>query len=328
LKTGSQAIIKLHAAVERWPVAGAFVIARGAKTYVDVIVVTARDDRYRGQGEATPVYYRGEDAQNCLAQIARLPDLIDRRSLQTLLPPGAARNAVDCALWALEAQREGAPLWQIAGLPPPHPLLTAMTVSLGTPDATEAQARRLADQFSLLKLKLNGVDDQLRVAAARRGAPQARLIADANEAWTEDDIVAAARAMAGLGVEMIEQPFAVADDVRLKGLELALPIIADESCHSGDDLDRLVDRYQGINIKLDKCGGLTEALALRSGARERGLKIMVGCMLSTSLGIAPAFLVAQGADWVDLDGPLLLARDRSDAFGFGGGVMTPPDSLV
>lgn len=308
--------------------AGAFVIARGAKSFVDVIVVTASDGRYSGQGEATPIYYRGEDTQTCLAQIRQLPDGIDRRTLQTLLPPGAARNAVDCALWALEAEREGVPLWQIAGLPAPQPMATAMTVSLGTPDMVEAQARRLAEQFSLLKLKLNGVDDQMRVAAARRGAPQARLIADANEAWPANDIVANAEAMAGFGVEMIEQPFAVAEDARLIGLNLALPIIADESCHSCDDLDRLMGRYQGINIKLDKCGGLTEALALRSEARERGLKIMVGCMLSTSLGIAPAFLVAQGADWVDLDGPLLLARDRRGAFGFDGGVMTPANSRI
>lgn len=327
-KIGSLAIIKLKAAIERWPVAGAFVIARGAKTSVDVIVVTASDGHYVGQGEATPIYYRGEAAHSCVAQIRQMPDDIDRRALQRLLPPGAARNAIDCALWALDAQREGVPVWQIAGLPPPQPVQTAMTVSLGSPDAVALQARALAADFSLLKIKLDGIDDRRRVAAIRRAAPQARLIVDANEAWNTDEIVSDAQAMVELGVEMIEQPFPVADDVRLSSLDLPLPIIADESCHSCADLGRLAHRYQGINIKLDKCGGLTEALALRSEARARGLKVMVGCMLSTSLGIAPAYLVAQEADWVDLDGPLLLARDRADAFAVRNGAMIAPAGVI
>lgn len=303
--------------------AGAFVIARGRKTHVDVLVVTASDGHYRGQGEATPIYYRGETAADCVAQVKSLPADIDRTQLARLMPPGAARNATDFALWQLEAARAAVPVWQLAGLPPPVPVATAMTISLGCPADMEQQAQRVAPDFSLLKLKLDGKDDVAKVAAVRRGAPAARLIVDANEAWEARNLMADVAALAALGVEMIEQPFAAAEEARLAGLDLPLPIIADESCHSRADLDAIARCYQGINIKLDKCGGLTEALALRAEARARGLRIMVGCMLSTSLGVAPAFLVAQDADWVDLDGPLLLARDRAEGFRFAGGMMLP-----
>ncbi len=320
--------MKLHlsASVERWPVAGAFIISRGAKTHVDVVVVEVSDGSGAGRGEGTPIYYKGESAQSCIAQIEALPGTIDRLSLQRLLPHGAARNAVDCALWDLEAKRSGMPVWQVAGLSKPKPLVTAMTVSLGDPETMEKDARKLASKTSLIKLKLAGKGDSERVAAVRRGAPGARLMVDANEAWTGRDIVAEAQALLPFGVELIEQPVKAGEDHLLDGLVSPIPFGADESIQDRADLDRCMGRYAAINIKLDKAGGLTEALALKAEAQRQGFKIMVGCMLSTSLGIAPAFLAAQGADWVDLDGALLLAEDRPGAFTLKGGALTLPDA--
>jgi L-Ala-D/L-Glu epimerase len=316
--------LTITATVERWPVAGAFIIARGAKTHVDVVVVSVSDGCFTGRGEGTPIYYKGESAQSCAAQIAALGPDIDRASIQTLLPHGAARNALDCALWDLEAQQAGVPVWQLAGLAEPMPIATAMTVSLGTPDKMEADARALAERFSVIKLKLAGEGDRERVAAVRRGAPQARLIVDANESWTGRDIVAEATALLPFGVELIEQPVKAGEDHLLNGLVSPIPLGADESVQDRSDLARCAGRYQLINIKLDKAGGLTEALALRAEAEARGFEIMVGCMLSTSLGIAPAFLVAQGVKWVDLDGALLLAKDRAEPFVCEGGLIHPP----
>jgi L-Ala-D/L-Glu epimerase len=343
----------ITAIVERWPVAGQFIIARGAKTYVDVLVVAAREGNHVGMGEGTAIYYHGETAESCLAQVESVIDALAelgaaeaRAAAQLLLPPGAARNAVDCALWDLEAKAARLPLWQLVGLTKaPKPLQTAFTISLGEPDVMEADAAKAAARgFGLLKLKLTGEGDRERVAAVRRGAPAARLIVDANESWGDLDIAAEAAALAALGVEMIEQPVPVGEDQLLdkyrsaepvearladkrpstgSGLRsgLAVPIIADESCQSAADIARCARYYDGINIKLDKAGGLTEALAMAREAETRGLKIMVGCMLSTSLGIAPAFLAAQGADWVDLDGSALLAQDRPDGFRFEGGLI-------
>jgi L-Ala-D/L-Glu epimerase len=316
--------LTITATIERWPVAGAFIIARGAKTHVDVVVVSVSDGCFTGRGEGTPIYYKGESAQSCAAQIAALGPDIDRASIQTLLPHGAARNALDCALWDLEAQQAGVPVWQLAGLAEPMPIATAMTVSLGTPDKMEADARALAERFSVIKLKLAGEGDRERVAAVRRGAPQARLIVDANESWTGRDIVAEATALLPFGVELIEQPVKAGEDHLLNGLVSPIPLGADESVQDRSDLARCAGRYQLINIKLDKAGGLTEALALRAEAEARGFEIMVGCMLSTSLGIAPAFLVAQGVKWVDLDGALLLAKDRAEPFVCEGGLIHPP----
>jgi L-alanine-DL-glutamate epimerase-like enolase superfamily enzyme len=320
--------LKITATVERWPVAGSFIIARGAKTHVDVIVVEISDGTHAGRGEATPIYYKGETAESAVAAIAALGRYIDPEAIQSLLPAGAARNALDYAFWDLAAQRQGKPVWQLAGLPPPQPLATAMTVSLGTPEKMEADARTLAGQFSLLKLKLSGEGDVERVEAVRRGAPNARLIVDANESWTGRDVAAEAAALIPYGVELIEQPVKAGEDHLLDGVVPLIPLAADESCQDRADLARCMGRYGAINIKLDKAGGLTEALALKSEAQAMGFDIMVGCMLSTSLGLAPAFLVAQGVRWVDLDGALLLAKDREAGFKVEGGVIMPPSNLI
>lgn len=250
---------------------------------------------------------------------------MDRAQLQQLLPPGAARNAVDCALWDLDAKRAGVPLWQLAGLAPPLPLVTAMTVSLDRPEQMEAVARELSRQTALIKIKLAGEDDLARVAAVRRGAPHARLIVDANESWTNRDVAAEAAALVPFGVKLIEQPVRRGEDHLLDGIASPIPLGADESLHDRSDLARCSGRYQAINIKLDKAGGLTEALALRDAARDAGFGVMVGCMVGSSLAMAPAMLVAQGADFVDLDGPLLLARDRATPIRYDGSTMYPPE---
>ena len=315
----------VSATVERWPVAGAFVISRGAKTHVDVVVCTVGDGTHFGQGEGTAIYYEGESAEGCVAALRAYTGPLDREALLTAMPRGAARNALDCALWDLAAKQAGVPVWQLAGLaaPAPAPLPTAFTISLGDPDQMEADARSAAARgFALLKCKLTGEGDRDRVAAVRRGAPTARLIVDANESWHDRDIAAEAAALAALGVEMVEQPVVHGEETRLAGVHAPLPLCADESCHTRADLDRLGD-FDAVNIKLDKAGGLTEALALAREAKERGFRLMVGCMLGTSLGIAPAALVAQGADWIDLDGALLLARDRLGACVLQEGLLQP-----
>jgi L-alanine-DL-glutamate epimerase-like enolase superfamily enzyme len=320
----------ITAIVERWPVAGQFIIARGAKTHVDVLVVAARYGDHVGMGEGTAIYYHLESAESCLKQVEDVTDMLTslttrdaREAVQTLLPPGAARNALDCALWDLEAKAAGVPLWQLAGFTiTPRALQTAFTISLGEPATMEADAAKAAARgYALLKLKLTGEGDRERVAAVRKGAPKARMIVDANESWAGLDIEAEAAALAALGVEMIEQPVPVGKDALLDGIKSPVPFLADESCQSSADIDLCAHYYDGINIKLDKAGGLTEALAMAQMAEVRGLKQMVGCMLSTSLGIAPAFLVAQAARWVDLDGPALLAEDRDKAFQFVDGMI-------
>jgi L-Ala-D/L-Glu epimerase len=320
----------ISATVERWPVAGQFIISRGSKTYVDVLVVAASDSTQVGLGEGTAIYYHGESAESCLAQVEGVIDALAglgvreaREAVQALLPPGAARNALDCALWDLDAKMAGVPVWKLAGLgAAPRPLQTAFTISLAEPDIMQFDAAKAAARgFALLKLKLTGEGDRERVAAVRKGAPDVRLIVDANESWGGLDIEAEARTLAALGVEMIEQPVPVGQDALLDGVVSPVPILADESCQSGADIEMCARYYDGINIKLDKAGGLTEALSMARDAEARGLKVMVGCMLSTSLGIAPAFLVAQGSHWVDLDGPALLAEDRDEGFHFDGGMI-------
>ncbi|MBH1998737.1 MAG: dipeptide epimerase [Sphingomonadaceae bacterium] len=313
----------ISATVERWPVAGAFVISRGAKTHVDVVVCTVGDGAHVGRGEGTAIYYEGESAQGCVATLAGYAGPLDRVALLDAMPRGAARNALDCALWDLEAKRAGAPVWQLAGLAAPAPLPSAFTISLGEPDGMEADARKAAARgFGLLKCKLTGEGDRARIAAVRNGAPAVRLIVDANESWHDRDIAAEAQALATLGVEMVEQPIIHGQEQRLAGVRAPVPLCADESCHTRADLDRLKD-FDAVNIKLDKAGGLTEALALAKAARERGFRLMVGCMLGTSLGIAPAALVAQGADWIDLDGALLLAEDREGGLALVDGMLQP-----
>lgn len=313
----------ISATVERWPVAGAFIISRGAKTSVDVVVCTVGDGQHVGRGEGTPIYYEGETAEACAAAINAYQGPLEREALLEAMPRGAARNALDCALWDLEARQAGVPVWTLAGMQPPAPLATAFTISLNDPAQMEQDARAAAGRgFALLKCKLTGEGDRERIAAVRAGAPGARLIVDANESWHDLDIAAEAKALAAFGVEMVEQPVFHGREDRLAGVRAPVPLCADESCHTRADLDRLGD-FDAVNIKLDKAGGLTEALALARAARERGFRIMVGCMLSTSLGIAPAALVAQGADWIDLDGALLLAKDREGGLSLQDGLLQP-----
>jgi L-alanine-DL-glutamate epimerase-like enolase superfamily enzyme len=269
----------------------------------------------------------GEDEAGVLAALAGLPDGMGRLALQEALPPGAARNAADCALWHLEARRAGVPVWRLAGLAAPGPLVTAFTLSLDAPDAMEARARANAHR-PVLKIKLGGEGDMARLEAVRRGAPAARLIVDANEGWTADLYAALAPHLVALGVALVEQPLPAGQDGALAAMARPLPVCADESCHTRDGLAGLRDRYDMVNVKLDKAGGLTEALALVKEARALGFGVMVGCMLGTSLAMAPAVLAAQGADWVDLDGPLLLAQDRAERLRYEGSTVHPPQSAL
>jgi L-alanine-DL-glutamate epimerase-like enolase superfamily enzyme len=325
---------RLTARIERFPVRGAFVIARGAKTFVDVVVVDVDDGAVTGRGEGTAIYYRDESAESVLVQVEGAAPLIElgatRADLLTAMPPGAARNAVDAALWDLAAKTSGEPVWRTIGLPQPRPLLTAFTISLGEPGAMEAAARAAAGR-ELLKIKLSGegdgAEDLGRVAAVRRGAPDARLIVDANEAWGALDIERMAHAMADLRVELIEQPVPAGSDHLLDGVRSPVPLCADESIHDRASLDVVVGRYRFINIKLDKAGGLTEALALVHAAKQRGIGVMTGCMLATSLGIAPAFFVAMQGMYADLDGPLLI-EDRTGGMRFEGSDIWPPERAL
>lgn len=316
--------IDIQAAHESWPLREAFTISRGAKTTAEVVTVTARAGAYVGRGEAVPYARYGETIEAAIAALKALPPVHSRKHAQTLLPPGAARNALDCALWDLEAKRQGRPAFELAGLTHIPPLLTCYTLSLGTPDSMAAKAASVR-HLPLLKLKLAGAGDRERMLAVRAARPDARLVADANEAWTPElapDLFAAA---AEAGIELIEQPFPADSDEALRAMPRDVAVCADESLHTRTDLARLAGLYDAINIKLDKAGGLTEALALKRDAEKLKLKIMVGSMVATSLAVAPAMLVAQGADWVDLDGPLLLARDRESPIAIAGGVMAPPE---
>ena len=315
--------------VERWPVAGSFIISRGAKTHVDVILCALSDGSVTGRAEATPIYYEGESAEECADQIrqfvAEHPKL-DRTLLLRKMPRGAARNALDCALWDLECRKKNIALWQLALLPEPAATVSALTISLGTPSLMESHARQAAtDGYTLLKLKLAGDNDHERVAAVHRGAPAARLIVDANESWNDLDIAAEAAHLAQYSVELIEQPVSAGHDHLLSGVKLPVLLCADESCHTSADIEKIAPYYDAVNIKLDKAGGLTEAIAMARAAQAMDLSIMVGCMLSTSLGIRPAFALAQMAHWVDLDGPLLLAKDRDPGFRFETGRILPAD---
>lgn len=320
-------MLQLSATIDRFPTRGAFTISRGAKTHVDVLTVTIADGRHAGRGEGTAIYYKGDSAEAAHAAVLSVADSIaqgaGRADLLDLLHPGAARNAIDAALWDLEAKQQGRRVWQLLNLPQPRPLLTAYTISLGDP-AAMAEAASVARGRELLKLKLGGEGDRDRIAAVRAAAPDARLVADANEAWEGLDIEAEAHALAAHGVELVEQPVPAGKDALLDGVRSPIPLCADESCHDRATLDQVVGRYRFINIKLDKCGGLTEAQALVHAAKQRGLGIMTGCMLSSSLGIAPAFHIAMQGHYADLDGPLLLAEDRPHGLRFHGSDVEPP----
>lgn len=295
---------------DSFQLAQVFTISRGSRTQADVITVTISDDGFTGMGESVPYARYGETQDSVAEQIRGLPAEFDRMQLQTLLPAGAARNAVDCALWDLEAKQAGLPAWKLAGLPEPKPEITAFTLSLGTPDAMQAQAAE--NKFRpLLKTKLGGgPEDVARIKAVRKGAPDARIIVDANEGWTPELYQTLAPVLVDLGVEMVEQPFPAGEDDALLTLERVLPVCADESCHDSASLPALAGKYDMVNVKLDKTGGLTEALVLRDSALAAGYSVMVGCMVGSSLAMAPAVLVAQGAAVTDLDGPLLLGEDR------------------
>ncbi|HWJ76308.1 MAG TPA: N-acetyl-D-Glu racemase DgcA [Kaistia sp.] len=318
---------KLSVAVERWPTAGSFVISRGSRTEATVVVATIEDGDQVGRGECVPYAHYGETVEGVVETIRTqsfaIAGDIDRIGMQVALPPGAARNALDCALWDLEAKKSGVRAAERLGIAAPRPLTTAYTLSLGTPESMEAAARSAADR-PLLKVKLGGEGDDARIAAVRRGAPAARLIVDANEAWSAEAFPSLMRACADARVELIEQPLPVGADDLLRVTERLVPVCADESLHSAEDCSALADRYDAVNIKLDKTGGLTEALGVLAAARANGLAVMVGCMVGTSLAMAPAVLLAQQADFVDLDGPLLLARDREPGLEYRGSLVSPP----
>ncbi|PVY74031.1 N-acetyl-D-Glu racemase DgcA [Pectobacterium versatile] len=316
---------------ESWPIEGAFTISRGSKRHADVVVVALQSGNVTGYGECVPYSRYGESLDSVMEQIASLHNDVhnglDRETLQTILPAGAARNVLDCAFWDLECKQHQQRIWQRLDLPSPTALETAYTLSLDTPDRMRHAAIHHATR-PLLKLKLADADDLARVAAVREGTPLARLIVDANEGWDAERYLTLVPELVALGVTMIEQPFPAGKDDVLTDLPRPIPICADESCHDSQSLAALVGRYDMINIKLDKTGGLTEALRLRKYAQAQGLKIMVGCMVSTSLSMAPAFVVAQGAAVVDLDGPLLLQRDRTNGLHYNGSEILPPNALL
>ncbi|WP_249977811.1 N-acetyl-D-Glu racemase DgcA [Vreelandella olivaria] len=296
-----------------FPLAEVFTISRGSRSEARVVVATLNDGAHTGRGECVPYARYGESVKSVMAQIDSMRDALsngmDRLALQSCLPAGAARNALDCAFWDIEAKRAGKPVWELAGIDIPKAEITAFTLSLDTPDIMREKARHYA-AWPLLKLKLGGEGDLERLEAVREGAPESRIIVDANEGWDRDAYQSLAPALLALGINMVEQPLPASNDAPLAEIERLLPVCADESCHDRSSLQSLVGRYDMINIKLDKTGGLTEALALKQEALARGFDIMVGCMVGSSLSMAPALLVAQGAAVVDLDGPLLLSRDR------------------
>ncbi len=317
--------MKLHVRAEQFPLARTFSISRGSRTVADVVTVSLEANGDTGFGECVPYARYDESIESVIREIQSLRLPIDRTRLQRCLLPGAARNAVDCALWDLEAKQAGLRVWELAGLAKPGPVVTAYTLSLDDPSEMALQAARHASR-ALLKVKLGGPGDLERLEAVRSGAPAARIIVDANEGWTVSAYEQLIPAFLDLGIEMVEQPFPVGEDAVLDEMERPIPVCADESCHDRKSLARLAGRYDMINIKLDKTGGLTEAMALRDLARELGFEIMVGCMVGTSLAMAPAVLVAQGAAVTDLDGPLLLAADRETALRYEGSDVFPPAS--
>ena len=316
---------------ESWPIRGGFTISRGSKTSAEVVVVELSAGDFRGRGECVPYARYGETLEGVVAAIEALrPALagsLDRIGLQQALPAGAARNALDCAFWDLAAKQAGRRVWDLLGLPAPGPMMTAFSLSLDSPENMASAAAKNAWR-PLLKLKLAGPEDLARVEAVRAAAPETRLIVDANEGWSPGDYAELATPLSVLGVEMIEQPLPAGDDVALAAMQRPVKVCADESCHDSASLEALAGRYDMVNIKLDKTGGLTEALALKTAAEAQGYGIMVGCMLATSLAMAPALVVAQGArgaQVVDLDGPLLLERDRPGGLVFEGSLIHPPE---
>jgi L-Ala-D/L-Glu epimerase len=320
---------KLDVTIDRFPIAGKFTIARGTRTEAVVVTVTIAEDGAVGRGECVPYPRYGETVDGVAAAIEALRPRIEagltREALQAAMPAGAARNGLDCALWDLDAKRSGIRAHVTAGVNRWPPVTTAYTISLDTPDAMAEAAARAGDR-PILKVKFGGPGGDLdRIAAVRRAAPEATLIADANEGWTEGNLAAHLAACADAGYALVEQPLPAKEDEFLRGLSRPVPILADESVHDRPSLDRLVGLYDLVNIKLDKTGGLTEALALADAADAKGFSLMIGCMVGTSLAMAPALVLAPRARFVDLDGPLLLAKDREPGLTYRGSIVYPPE---
>jgi L-alanine-DL-glutamate epimerase-like enolase superfamily enzyme len=317
----------LDVRIEQWPIEGAFTISRGAKTKAVTVVAEVRLDGQCGRGECVPYPRYGETPEATLAAIEamreKLAHGLDRTALQAAMPPGAARNALDCALIDLEAKRRGRPASELLGCPAPRPCITAYTISLGTPAAMAAATAGAAHR-PLLKIKLGGDGDGDRILAVRQAAPRSELIVDANEAWTAENCEANLAACAASGVTLVEQPLPAGQDDLLARIRRPVKVCADESVHDRASLQALRGRYDAVNIKLDKTGGLTEALAMADAAAALGFDIMVGCMVATSLAMAPAMLLTPRARFVDLDGPLLLARDRDNGLRYDGSLVYPP----
>jgi L-Ala-D/L-Glu epimerase len=321
--------MELSVRIERWPLASAFTISRGSKTEAVVVVAELSDGIHRGRGESVPYARYGETPDGIVAAIeATRPALqrgLDRAALQRAMPAGAARNALDCAYWDVNAKQTGRRAYELAGIGQLAPLTTAFTISLAAIGEMAAAAEQAAWR-PLLKIKLGGgVEDAKRIAAVRRAAPRAELIVDANEGWEADELARNLAACADTGVTLVEQPLAEGRDDALARIRRPVPVCADESVHARASLDALAGKYDAVNVKLDKAGGLTEALALVAEAEQRGFAIMLGSMVATSLAVAPAILAAQRARVVDLDGPLLLAKDRAGGLRYDGSVIYPPE---
>jgi L-alanine-DL-glutamate epimerase-like enolase superfamily enzyme len=317
----------LHAQHDRFALTHPFRIARGVKTAADVITVTLREGELVGRGEGVPYPRYGESVESALAAVEQVRELVesggDRGDLLQALEPGAARNALDCALWDLEARRSGRDVASLIGVPAPERLASALTIVIDTPEAMARAAAAVA-HAPLLKLKVDAVEPEAQIRAVRAAAPDAALIVDPNESWDQTLVEAMQPLMGELRVALLEQPVAAGSDEWLEGFTPAVPICADESVHVAADLDTIARRYQAVNVKLDKSGGLTAALELAHAARERGLGLMTGCMVSSSLSIAPALHVARMSDFVDLDGPIWLSEDRPGGVRDEGGLLHPP----
>jgi L-alanine-DL-glutamate epimerase-like enolase superfamily enzyme len=327
----SKSVPILEARIEHWPIEGNFTISRGAKTEAVVVVANVTHGNTTGRGECVPYPRYGETPEATLAAIIAMKDAIgrglNREALQAAMPPSAARNALDCALLDLEAKQIGIRIWDRLGRLAPRPTVTAYTISLGSPE-TMAAATAKAAHRPLLKIKLGGEGDSARITAVRQAAPDSELIVDANEAWTEANLEQNLAACAKAGVTLVEQPLPAGQDGRLAQIQRPIAVCADESVHDRASLGTLRERYDAVNIKLDKTGGLTEALAMADAAAAQGFDIMVGCMVATSLAMAPAMLLAQQARFVDLDGPLLLKRDRDGGLRYDGSLVYPPDAAL
>ena len=323
--------ITLRCRIERWPIAGSFTISRGAKTEAIVVVAEISRGGHTGRGECVPYARYGETPEGVLASLLAMQKAftagLDRRSLASAMRAGAARNALDCALFDLEAKSSGQRVWTLLNRPAPSPCSTAYTISLGSPEAMAAATAKAAHR-PLLKIKLGGDGDAERIAAVRKQARESELIVDANEAWTPQNLERNLAACEAAGVTLVEQPLPAGDDEALARIRRPIAVCADESVHDRVSLDGLRERYDAINIKLDKTGGLTEALAMADAAQALGFEIMVGCMVATSLSMAPAMLIAQQARFVDLDGPLLLAEDRNGGLRYDGSTVYPPDAAL